>query len=349
MVWKNIIMTVFSRILPLLSKFTTHIGGQAVMGGLLMRNFNVYALAVRNEQGEILVEHHTWYSLSRSSLFRKNFLRGFPLLLESVINGIQALNRSAQLYDGESKKSSVLQTVTSLVLAVLFAIFLFVIIPHVFALFLEFCGISGTVRNISFHIWDGIFKIMLFLGYIFFISLLPEIKSVLQYHGAEHKVISCYESGMTVSAQNAKLRSRLHPRCGTSFVLFVLLIAILIHSIFVPLILLFPFSENSIIMHSVVILFKIVLIIPISAIAYELIRTSGKSQTNKVIKILSFPGLAMQLLTTKEPSIKQLEVAVIALKEVLNNAQQTDFKTEPYTILNQNDKDQTKDFPCLKN
>ena len=162
------------------------------------------------------------------------------------------------------------------------------------------------------------------------------MREVLQYHGAEHKVISCYENEMTVSAQNAMHCSRLHPRCGTSFILFVLFLAIIVHSIFIPLILFFPLSENNVMIHSVVILFKIVLIIPISACAYELIRASAKGTTNRFLKIflklLSFPGLVLQLLTTKEPSIAQLEVAVIALREVVQDNSQL-FETVPYKTL----------------
>lgn len=319
-----------------LAKFITHIGGQAVLGGLIMRSYGRYALALRTENGEILVEHHTWYSLSRRKTLQKNFVRGFPILLETLINGIKALNRSAELMEGPKNKNSVLHTAASLFLAVLLAVLLFVLIPHVFAWSMEQFGIGGTVKSLSFHLWDGIFKVALFLLYIAAISFIPEIKNVLQYHGAEHKVIACYESGMTVNARNAKLCTRLHPRCGTSFILFVLLLAVCLHSIFVPFILFFSFSENSFIMHGVVILFKILLIIPISALAYELIRATAKRTANPFLKILSFPGLLMQILTTKEPDDKQLEVAVIALKEVVSEQHKEYFETVPYTVLDEN-------------
>ncbi len=306
------------------------------MGGLIMRNYNNYALVIRNDKKEILVEHHSWYSLSRHSLLQKTFVRGFPILLETLINGIQALNRSAELVDSKAQKNSLLQTILSLAVALFLAIFLFVVLPHLFALSMEYFGFGGTIENLSFHVWDGLFKIFLFLGYIYAFSLIPAIKEVLEYHGAEHKVISCYENEMLVSAQNAKHCSRLHPRCGTSFILFVLFLAIIIHSIFIPLILFFPLLENNAIMHCVVILFKIVLIIPISACAYELIRASAKGTTNRFLKIclklLSFPGLVLQILTTKEPSIEQLEVAVIALKEVAHDYSQL-FETVPYKTL----------------
>lgn len=306
------------------------------MGGLIMRNYNQYVLAVRNDENEILVEHHSWYSISKHSLLQKTFIRGFPILLETLINGIKALNRSADLVETHAKKTSCFQAAFSLAAALFLAVALFVVLPHLFALGMEYFGFGGNINNLSFHVWDGSFKIFLFLGYIYCISLIPDVREVLQYHGAEHKVISCYENEMTVNAQNAKHCSRLHPRCGTSFILFVLFLAIIIHSIFIPLILFFPLSENNVIIHSVVILFKIVLIIPISACAYELIRASAKGTTNRFLKILlnllSFPGLVLQLLTTKEPSIAQLEVAVIALREVVQDNSQL-FETVPYKTL----------------
>ncbi len=306
------------------------------MGGLIMRNYNQYVLAVRNDENEILVEHHSWYSISKYSLLQKTFILGFPILLETLINGIKALNRSADLAETHAGKTSCFQAVFSFAAALFLAVALFIVLPHLFALGMEYFGFGGNINNLSFHVWDGLFKIFLFLGYIYCISLIPDVREVLQYHGAEHKVISCYENEMTVSAQNAMHCSRLHPRCGTSFILFVLFLAIIVHSIFIPLILFFPLSENNVMIHSVVILFKIVLIIPISACAYELIRASAKGTTNRFLKIflklLSFPGLVLQLLTTKEPSIAQLEVAVIALREVVQDNSQL-FETVPYKTL----------------
>ncbi len=316
------------------------------MGGLIMRNYNRYALAVRNNENEILVEHHSWYSISKHRLLQKTFIRGFPILLETLINGIKALNRSADLVAPHSQKTSLFQAIFSLIIALFLAVALFVVLPHLFALGMEYLGFGGTIENLSFHVWDGLFKISLFLGYIYCIALIPSVREVLEYHGAEHKVISCYENEMIVSAQNAKHCSRLHPRCGTSFILFVLLLAIIVHSIFIPLILFFPLSENNAIIHSVVILFKIVLIIPISACAYELIRASAKGTSNHflqiLLKLLSFPGLVLQILTTKEPSIAQLEVAVIALREVVQDNAQL-FETVPYKTLD------NEYNPCLKN
>lgn len=306
------------------------------MGGLIMRSYGLYAMAVRNEKGEILVEHHTWLSLSKSNILKKNFIRGFPILLETLINGIKALNRSAELTESTEPKTLHRQSLASLLLALSAAVALFVVIPHLFALFMESFGLGGTVHNFSFHVWDGFFKILLFGAYISLISFIPDIKTVLQYHGAEHKVIACYESGMQVNAKNAKLCTRLHPRCGTSFIIFVLLLAILVHSIFVPLILFFPLSENTDIMHGVVLLFKIVLIIPVSAFAYELIRATAKQTDNLLLKILSYPGLIMQFLSTREPDIAQLEVAVVALKESVSESQKHLFETVPYKILDKN-------------
>ena len=325
-------MKLFLFLFAMFYKFTTHIGGQAVMGGLIMRNYERYVLAVRNSGNEIVVERHTWYSLSKHPVLRKTFIRGFPILLETLINGIKALNRSAELIESTPKKNTPHANVFQPCFGYIAGGSALRDHSPFFAFAMEHIGLGGSIDSLSFHIWDGLFKIFLFLGYIYLISFIPEIKAVLQYHGAEHKVISCYENELTVCAENAKRCTRLHPRCGTSFILFVLLLAIIVHSIFVPLILFFPLLKNSAIMHSVVILFKIILIIPISAFAYELIRASAKRTANIFLKILSVPGLALQILTTREPSMEQLEVAVIALKEVLQDNPQN-FITAPYRII----------------
>lgn len=316
-------------------QFISNIGGQAVLHGLLMRNRTIISLAIRNEKNEIIVEKRSWYSLYESKILSKSFIRGFPILVETLINGVLAINRSVALAENNTKKETIFQTIFELILSIFGAIFLFILMPHILSLVMYCIGLSGNINNLTFHIWDGIFKILLFISYILLISNNKEIKEVFQYHGAEHKVISCYESGMLVSAKNAKLCTRLHPRCGTSFVLFILLLALFIHSILVPLFLFFPLFKNNVTLHLVVILFKILLIIPISAIAYELIRKSTKPHKNFFMKILLQMGLVMQLLSTKEPTLEQLEVAVIALKVAVGENTQTIFETATYTVLDE--------------
>lgn len=290
------------------------VGGQAVMEGVMMRNGDRYALAVRLPDGSINVETHPWYSLTRHPLLKKPFLRGFPTLIETLVNGIKALNRSAECssgQDGDEIKGWHL--VLTMIISIALAVGLFVVVPHVLSIAMNWLGLGGDVNGISFHIWDGLFKFLIFVGYILGISLLPDIRRVFCYHGAEHKTIHAYESGQEVNADNAGLFSRLHPRCGTTFLLFVMSIAILMHTILVPLLLLFWTPESPVLKHAVTIFFKVLLMIPISALSYELIRYAARLGNSVWGHILRAPGMFLQLLTTREPDREQLEVAVAAL------------------------------------
>ncbi len=299
------------------------VGGQAVIEGVMMRAKNTLAIAVRRPNGKITVDCRSWFTLLRYPWLKKPFIRGFPVLLETLVNGIKALNYSAQqsLPDEEKEKTGGLNAWhlgLTLALSLLFALGLFVVLPHFFAAGMQWLEIAGDLDSISFHIWDGMFKLTMFIGYIFSISFVPDIVRVFQYHGAEHKTIWAYESGHELTPQNATLYSRLHPRCGTAFLLFVLAISIILFTILVPLLLL-PWSpEHLIIKHLYIVGLKFLLMIPVSCIAYELIKFSGKFKDNILCKALCAPGLAMQILTTKEPDTQQLEVAIAALKAALN-------------------------------
>ena len=284
------------------------------MEGVMMRNGDRYALAVRLPDGSISVETCPWYSLTRNPLLKRPFLRGFPTLVETLVNGIKALNRSAECstgQDGEEIKGWHL--VLTLIISLALAVGLFVVVPHVLSIVMNWLGLGGDVNGISFHIWDGLFKFLIFVGYIAGISLLPDIRRVFCYHGAEHKTIHAYESGGEVNADNACLFSRLHPRCGTTFLLFVMSIAILLHTILVPLLLFFWTPESPVLKHAATILFKVLLMIPISALSYELIRYAARLGDSLWGRILRAPGKFLQLLTTREPDREQLEVAIAAL------------------------------------
>ncbi len=290
------------------------VGGQAVMEGIMMRNGDRYALAVRLPDGSIGVETRPWYSLTQNPILKKPFLRGFPTLVETLVNGIKALNRSAEYsagQDGEEIKGWHL--VLTLIVSLALAIGLFVVVPHALSIVMNWLGFGGDVNGISFHIWDGLFKFLIFVGYILVISLLPDIRRVFCYHGAEHKTIHAYESGREVNPESAEAFSRLHPRCGTTFLLFVMSIAILLHTILVPMLLLFWTPESSVLKHAVTIFFKVLLMIPISALSYELIRYAARLGDSIWGRILRAPGMFLQLLTTREPDREQLEVAVAAL------------------------------------
>ncbi|MEG2171800.1 MAG: DUF1385 domain-containing protein [Desulfovibrionaceae bacterium] len=297
------------------------IGGQAVMEGVMMRNGPIYALAVRHPDGTIVAESRPWFILCRAAWLKKPFIRGFPTLLETLVNGIKALNRSAeQAAEAESEKMEGWHLALTLCLALCMAIGLFVITPHLMSLGMQWLGLGGGVEGLSFHLWDGLFKLLIFIGYILAISLVPDIRRVFQYHGAEHKVICAFEGGGEVTATEAARMSRLHPRCGTTFLLFVISISILLHAVLVPALLLIWLPENVIAKHVLTIVFKLLLMVPISALAYELIRCAARKGNTLWGKILRAPGLVLQLLTTYEPDHSQLDVAVVALYEALGDA-----------------------------
>ncbi len=298
------------------------VGGQAVIEGVMMRAKNVLAIAVRKPDGEIKVEVRPWFSLVKHPFLKKPFVRGFPVLLETLVNGIKALNFSAQesVPEEEQEETGGLTTwhlVLTMIVALAFALGLFVVLPHFFSVAMEWFALAGDVDSISFHIWDGIFKLGMFVGYILAISLIPDIRRVFQYHGAEHKTIWAYEQGSELTPEGARSYSRLHPRCGTAFLLFVLAISIVLFTFLVPLMIRPWAPENFLLKHLYVIGLKFLLMVPVSCLAYELIKFAGKFHENVLCQIMCWPGLSMQILTTKEPDDDQLEVAIAALKHAL--------------------------------
>lgn len=310
------------------------IGGQAVMEGVMMRNGPVYALAVRHPDGSIAVESRPWFTLCRFKWMKKPFIRGFPVLLETLVNGIKALNRSAeQASAGEAEKMEDWHLILTLCMALCMAIALFVITPHLMSMGMQWLGLGGDVEGLSFHLWDGLFKLLIFVGYILAISLVPDIRRVFQYHGAEHKVIHTFESGGEVTATEAARMSRLHPRCGTTFLLFVISISIILHAVLVPAMLLVWLPQGAIAKHTVTILFKLLLMVPISALAYELIRCAARKGDTLWGKVLRAPGLVLQMLTTYEPDHSQLDVAVVALYAALGDSAPETVRPPSFRIM----------------
>jgi uncharacterized protein YqhQ len=296
------------------------VGGQAVMEGVMIRSKNCLAIAVRKPGGEILVQTRPWFTLAKWGWLKKPFLRGFPVLLETLVNGISALNFSAkEALDEEQGELSPWAMTLTMVGAIGFALALFVVLPHLFSLGMKALGYSGGAEDLSFHLWDAAFKLVLFVGYILAISFLPDIRRVFQYHGAEHKVIWAFESNIELSPQAVRDFSRLHPRCGTTFLLFVLAVSILLYAFLVPLFLHWWEPANAVLKQVYVIGLKFVLMVPISSVAYEIIKFAGRFNNNVFCKLLSCPGLAMQMLTTHEPDEGQLEVAIAALKGAVDN------------------------------
>jgi len=202
------------------------------MEGVMMRDRERLAIAVRKPGGDILLDVRPWFTLAAAKWLRRPLVRGFPILLETLVNGIKALNFSAKVAVEEDEEAGEIGPWAmglTLAASIGFALLLFVVTPHLFSLGMKALGLSGGVEALSFHVWDGLFKMVLFVGYIAAISFLPDIRRVFQYHGAEHKVIWAFEQGAELSPAGARSFSRLHPRCGTAFLLFVLAISIVLY------------------------------------------------------------------------------------------------------------------------
>ncbi|KGO13710.1 membrane protein [Clostridium botulinum] len=292
---------------------STNVGGQAVLEGVMMRGKNGIATSVRKTNGEIVVnkENYTPYT-KKSFFFSLPIIRGFVSLIESLVIGIQTLNYSASFFEEQVEESkfdkwfnrtfkdkadNILIGITLLISFIISAV-VFFIFPTFIANFFKKIYIQNTLL---LNIIEGIIRIAIFLLYILLISNMEDIKRVFQYHGAEHKTIFCYENHMDLIPENAIKFTRFHPRCGTNFLFLVMIVSILLFSLT---------GWNNIWQR---ILYRIILLPVVSGITYEIIKWLGKSNSN-FAKIIAYPGLMLQKLTTKEPDLKQLEVAIMALK-----------------------------------
>jgi uncharacterized protein YqhQ len=271
------------------------VGGQAVIEGVMMRNKEKFAVAVRTKDGKIKVKKEK--SSNFPKFFRFPFVRGVVGLGYTLYDGVKALIWSSnQQLETEEKltKKEIIWTIT---ISFLFAIGIFVVLPFFAANFIHSEGIW-------FDVLDGAIRVGLFLGYLSLISLSKDVKILFQYHGAEHKTIACYEDKKPLIVKNVKKYSRFHPRCGTSFLFIVLILSIV----------LFALIQGPLWMKF---LGRILLLPVIAGIGYEIIKLSGKYRKNPIVKIFVTPGLWLQRITTKEPSDKQLEVGIESLKAVL--------------------------------
>jgi uncharacterized protein YqhQ len=298
------------------------IGGQAVLEGVMMRGPQSCTVVVRRPDGSLAVKVDRWQSwATRWRLTRLPFVRGSLVLVETLINGIQALNFSASqaLEQDPSEQSSGQSWAIgfTLLFALGLGIGIFVVLPHLLSLLLGNLGpFHYDVNSIWFHLVDSVIKVLLFVGYLAGISLMPDIRRVFQYHGAEHKSIHTYEAGEDLTVANAIKHSVLHPRCGTAFLLVVMALSIVIFTWVIPF-LPFPGQWPSWTRHLAIVLVKITLMIPIAGMAYEFIKWSGRHRGNRWVSGLCQPGLWMQCLTTREPSSDQLEVALQALSRAI--------------------------------
>lgn len=346
---------ILKRIAILLAKQYTSIGGQAVIEGVMMRSPNAFVVAVRKPDGSIRLRRDQWYGLSKKLNFmKKPFLRGVLMLVETMANGIVSLNYSANIamaeeekekalkkgktleqFEAARKKKEKVDIATFLTMAVSFGfgIALFVFLPHTAAFWIgDVLGYHWTLDSFAFHAVDGVVKALLFITYIWAISFMKDVYRVFQYHGAEHKSIATFEAGMDLTVDNARKFTTLHPRCGTSFVFFLILISIVLFSAVFTVI---PIGTNlpPILRHVVAVLFKVVLMLPVAGISYELIKASGKCSDQWWAKSMAAPGMMLQKLTTKEPDDQQLEVALSSIKAVLYLEDKFNLKEAKEKIL----------------
>lgn len=320
----------------------TSIGGQAVIEGVMMRSPHFLAIAVRKPDNKIVIKELPWKGWAdRFPLLKKPFLRGVVTLLESMMNGVEALTYSANVAvvnDPEAaakglkqEEMSPLAMFGSIAFAFAMGMLMFVAAPHFLTALIGKAGLfTNGIQNPLFHLVDGAIKVTFLVAYVYFIAFMKDIYRVFQYHGAEHKSIYAFESGLPLTVENARKYTTLHPRCGTSFLLFLLIISILIFSVVFPLLNLTQFSTNTIVNHATMVLVKIVLMFPVAGLSYEFIRLSAKKMDNPFFKFLIFPGLILQKLTTREPTDDQLEVALASLKKVLELEKETGGKVDGF-------------------
>ncbi len=298
------------------------IGGQAVLEGVMLRDGNDGRVAVANrlENGKIHITQKTGKPLAKKNKFLSfPIIRGVASFVDSLITGTKTLMDSAELVGGDaaeeykpskfekflSEKLKVkLEDVVifiSVLLGLGLAVLLFTVLPTVITGFLKGFIHSGLLLSLC----EGVIKLILFVSYILLVSLQKDIKRVFQYHGAEHKTINCYEADMEVTVENVRKCSRIHPRCGTSFMFFVMAVSILLFSVI-------PWGKIYL-----RVLLKILLLPVVAGISYEIIRFSGKSKS-KIVRALVSPGLCLQKVTTAEPDDSQIEIGIASLTALID-------------------------------
>ena len=281
------------------------IGGQAVLEGVMMRGVSIWAVACRTPEGRVTVTSEPIVSWAkRSRIWRLPVIRGVVALAESLRIGFKALaiSANAQLSDGdEEEEIGGLTWGVTIFFSLLLAVGLFFVVP---------VGATSLIKDwlgsaVLFWLVEGLLRTAIFIGYLVAISRLPDLRRVFQYHGAEHKTISCFEAGDELTPASAKRYSRLHPRCGTSFLLIVMVLAI------------FVFAPIGLPAWYWLLASRILGIPLIAGLSYEVIKWAGKHRDKHWVRIVMWPGLMLQNLTTREPDESQLEIAIRALKQVL--------------------------------
>jgi uncharacterized protein YqhQ len=285
------------------------VGGQAVLEGVMMRGVTTWAVAVRKpppedlELGEIGVQTFPIESWNRRRrIYRWPVIRGVVALVESLAIGIRALGISANAQlPGEEQEISGGAWIGTVAVAAVFAIGLFFVVP---------VGVTSLIKgqlgsSVAFWAVEGVLRTAIFLGYLLLLSRVKDLKRVFEYHGAEHKVISCYEAEDDLTPARAKLYSRLHPRCGTSFLLVVMIMAI------------FVFAPVGLPAWWILVLTRILGVPLIAGLSFEVIKWAGRNRARPWVQAIMYPGLQLQRLTTREPDLDQLAVSIASLQSVL--------------------------------
>ena len=311
-------------------KKITSIGGQAVIEGVMMRGPHKIAIAVRKPDGEIIIDEND--VKTKGAWLKIPIIRGVISFFSSMVIGVKALTFSAKFFDTEEEKSNDTKKnndkpnankkkngendmpewaiYLSVLVSLMISVGLFMVLPNVIA---NFVVPNKEANVIMYNVVESVIKIAIFLGYLGVVSQMNDIKRVFEYHGAEHKSIFCYENGEELTVENVKKYSRFHPRCGTSFLLFVILISIVVFS-------LLGVHKNTFVNIGLRLLF-----LPLVAgISYEIIKFASRS-TNKYITWLNEPGKWLQRLTTREPDDSQIEVAIASLKAVIPENEEDDL------------------------
>ncbi|MCL1827591.1 MAG: DUF1385 domain-containing protein [Candidatus Cloacimonetes bacterium] len=321
-----------------MSEKKIQIGGQAVIEGVMMRGPDQIATALRRKDGSVDLQKRSFVSLTQNHRIAKlPIIRGFVSLVEMMIIGVKTLNFSAERYEKdyqehatENSKSQKFQESMMVGLAFLFAFILFGYVPYLVS------GMLNLSKNdVFFNLFAGSIRILFFVIYIYVISLIKDVRRVFEYHGAEHKAVFAHEKKVELTTVNVKPFTTLHPRCGTSFMFLVLLVAILIFSVIDTLIALgwgqyheiakciFGMGISEKVAKLLGALVRLILHIPffplISGISYEIIKLSSRKAESFWVRIITGPGMALQKITTRPPDDSQIEIAIIALKAALND------------------------------
>jgi uncharacterized protein YqhQ len=307
----------------LVAKRDAPVGGQAVLEGVMMRGVSTWAVAVRNPEGQIELSSEPLVPWAkRHRLWRVPVLRGVVALAESLKIGFRALaiSANAQLEedeDGGKEEIGGWMWGATIVFSLVLAIGLFFVVP---------VGLTSLIKDqlgspVLFWLIEGLLRTGIFIAYIAAISRMPDLRRVFEYHGAEHKTISCYEAEDELVPARAKLYSRLHPRCGTSFLLIVMVLAI------------FVFAPIGLPAWYWLLASRILGIPLIAGLSYEVIKWAGKNRRKRWVRAVMWPGLMLQNLTTREPDEEQLAVAIVALEKVLAEESPGDAGESPIEIV----------------